>query len=411
MDTFFERHAIPLHLHKIMDPRLIVLALGMFAMGTDNFVVAGILPSVASSLGTSVSLAGQMVAVYALSFAVLAPVMAAVGGGWPRKPMLVVALGIFVVGNAITAMATDLNTVLLSRALAGLGAAMFSPTALGVASAIAPPGRRGYALSIVTAGLAGATALGSPLGTFIGGLGGWRMTLWFVAALGLVAMLAVWWLLNAVRPPERISLRERFAPIGDARVALALLTNVFANGGLLMVYTYAGLVLDRATGGSERTLAAVLLVWGVSATVGNLFAGRLVDRFGSRSVMNASLAIAIAVFCALPWASASMAGTVVSLVLWGFCGWAVIVPQQHRLVKIAPKVAPLLLALNNTATYGGLACSSMLGGLVLLFIDRHYLSLIGAAMILAALVLAEATHAVIARREDKAQGRFPELQA
>jgi DHA1 family inner membrane transport protein len=106
----------------------------------------------------------------------------------------------------------------------------------------------------VTAGLAGATALGSPLGTFIGGLGGWRMTLWFVAALGLVAMLAVWWLLNAVRPPERISLRERFAPIGDARVALALMTNVLANGGLLMVYTYAGLVLDRATGGSERPL-------------------------------------------------------------------------------------------------------------------------------------------------------------
>jgi len=394
-----------------MDPRLIVLALGMFAMGTDNFVVAGILPSVAASLGTSVSLAGQMVAVYALSFAILAPVMAAVGGGWPRKPMLVGALGIFVVGNAITAMATDLNTVLLSRALAGLGAAMFSPTALGVASAIAPPERRGYALSIVTAGLAGATALGSPLGTFIGGLGGWRMTLWFVAALGLVAMLAVWWLLNSVRPPERISLRERFAPIGDARVALALLTNVFANGGLLMVYTYAGLVLDRATGGSERTLATVLLVWGVSATVGNLFAGRLVDRFGSRSVMNASLAIAIAVFCALPWASASMAGTVVSLVLWGFCGWAVIVPQQHRLVKIAPKVAPLLLALNNTATYGGLACSSMLGGLVLLFVDRHSLSLIGAAMILAALVLAEATHAVIVRRGARAHGSLPELQA
>ncbi|MGJ7608414.1 MFS transporter [Variovorax sp. LT1R20] len=251
----------------------------MFAMGTDNFVVAGILPSVASSLGTSVSLAGQMVAVYALSFAILAPVTAAVGGGWPRKPMLVVAL------------------------------------------------------------------------------------------------------------------------------------NVSANGGLLMVYTYAGLVLDRATGGSERTLATVLLVWGVSATVGNLFAGRLVDRFGSRSVMNASLAIAIAVFCALPWASASMAGTVVSLVLWGFCGWAVIVPQQHRLVKIAPKVAPLLLALNNTATYGGLACSSMLGGLVLLFIDRHYLSLIGAAMILAALVLAEATHAIIARRGARAHGSLSELQA
>lgn len=388
-----------------MNSRLFVLALGMFAMGTDNFVVAGILPGVASSLGTSVSLAGQMVAVYALSFAILAPVMAAVAGSWPRKPLLVAALGIFVAGNAISALAADLNTVLLSRALAGLGAAMFSPTALGVASSIVPPERRGYALSMVTAGLAGATALGSPLGVFIAGLGGWRATLWFVAFLGLVAMFAVWWLLDSVRPPERISLRERFAPVHDARVALALLTNVFANGGLLMVYTYAGLVLDRATGGDERILATVLLVWGVSATLGSLLAGRLVDRFGSRGVMNAALAIAILNFCALPWTSASMAGTVISLAIWGFCGWGVIVPQQHRLVRIAPNIAPLLLALNNTATYGGLACSSIVGGLVLLHIDRHYLSLVGAAMILLALLLAEVTHLIIVRRGAAAPGR------
>ena len=381
-----------------MDRRLLVLALGMFAMGTDNFVVAGILPSVAASLETSVSLAGQMVAVYALSFAIMAPVMAAVGGGWPRKPLLVSALAIFVVGNAISALASDMNTVLLSRALAGLGAAMFAPTALGVASSITTPEKRGYALSIVTAGLAGATALGSPLGTFIGGLGTWRTTLWFVALLGLAAMFAVACLLDSVRPPERVTLRERFAPARDLRVTLALLTNVFANGGLLMVYTYAGLVLDRTTGGSEQILATVLLFWGVSATIGNLVSGRLVDRFGSRSVMNASLAIAIINFCALPWASASMTGTILCLTVWGFVGWGVIVPQQHRLVKIAPNVAPLVLALNNTATYGGLACSSMVGALVLLVIDRHYLSLVGAGMIVVALVLAEVTHAAIVRR-------------
>jgi predicted MFS family arabinose efflux permease len=149
-----------------------MLALGMFAIGTDNFVVAGILPGVAESLHTSVSLAGQMVTVYALSYAVMAPVMAAVAGGWPRKLLLVSALGIFVVGNIISALASDLNTVLLSRALAGLGAAMFAPTALGVATLLGDPARRGRALATVTAGLAAATALGAPLGTFIGGFGG-----------------------------------------------------------------------------------------------------------------------------------------------------------------------------------------------------------------------------------------------
>jgi predicted MFS family arabinose efflux permease len=381
-----------------MDHRLLVLALGMFAMGTDNFVVAGILPNVAQSLGTSVSMAGQMVTVYAFSFAVMAPVMAAVAGGWPRKVLLVSALGIFVAGNAISALAADFNTVLFSRALAGLGAAMFAPTALGVAASLAKPEQRGRALSVVTAGLAGATALGSPIGTFVGGFGGWRSTLWFVAALGLVAMVGVWLMLRSVSTPPRIGLRARLAPIGDARVALALATNLFANGGLLMVYTYVGLVLDRATGGDGRILATLLLCWGVAATAGNLLSGRFVDRFGSRVVMNVALAVAAVNFCAMPWTSAHLPSAVFSLVIWGLCGWGVIVPQQHRLVKIAPEIAPLLLALNNTATYGGLACSSVLGGMVLLFVDRHDLSLVGAGMIGIALVLAELTHLSIARR-------------
>jgi predicted MFS family arabinose efflux permease len=385
-----------------MDRRLLVLALGMFAMGTDNFVVAGILPSVAQSLGTSVSAAGQMVAVYALTFAVMAPVMAALAGSWPRKPLLIAALALFVAGNAVSALSTGLDMLLASRALAGLGAAMFAPTALGVASSLAAPEHRGRALSVVTAGLAGATALGSPLGTYIAGFGGWRVTLWFVSLLGLAAAVGVWLLLQSVRAPERFGLRERIAPVRDPRVALALLTNVFANGGLLMVYTYAGGVLDRVTGGDERVLAAVLLFWGVAATVGNLVSGRLVDRFGSRVVMNACLLVAALNFCVLPWASVHLAATLASMAVWGLCGWGVIVPQQHRLVQVEPKMAPLLLALNNTATYGGLACSSMLGGLVLLVIDRHFLSLVGAGMLALALVLAELTFLCIARKAGKA---------
>lgn len=369
-----------------------MLALGMFAMGTDNFVVAGILPGVAESLHTTVSLAGQMVTVYALSYAILAPVMAAVAGRWPRKLLLVSALGIFVVGNAITALATDLNTVLLSRALAGLGAAMFSPTALGVATLLADPDRRGRALATVTAGLAGATALGAPIGTFIGGFGSWRSTLWFVALLGLIAMVGVGAMLRSVPQPARITLRERLAPLRDVRVALTLLTSLFAFGGFLMVYTYAGLVLEQVTGGDERMLAGMLLVWGSAASVGNMFAGRLVDRFEGRKIINAGLCVGILNFCALPWTSAYMVTAVAALIVWGLVGWGLIVPQQHRLVKIAPQVAPLLLALNNTATYGGLACSGVLGGIVLLFVDRQYLSLVGAGLVAVALACAEAAH-------------------
>jgi predicted MFS family arabinose efflux permease len=381
-----------------------MLAIGMFAMGTDNFVVAGILPSVAATLNTSVSLAGQMVTVYALSFAILAPVMAALTGGWPRKALLVSALGIFVAGNAISAVATDLNTVLASRALAGLGAAMFAPTALGVAASLVGHERRGRALATVSAGLAGATALGAPLGTLISGYGSWRATLWFVAALGALAMLGLGLFLKSVPQPQAVPLRQRLAPLHDGRIALTLMTTLFAYGGLLMVYTYAGLVFDRVTGGDERLLAGILLFWGVASTVGNVLSGRLVDKFESRKIINGALVVLIVNFCLLPWSSAHPLTATIALAVWGFCGWGLMVPQQHRLVKTAPQVAPLLLALNNTATYGGLACSGLLGGIVLLLIDPYFLSLIGAVALAIALLFAEVAHAMIARRARREGG-------
>jgi predicted MFS family arabinose efflux permease len=201
-------------------------------------------------------------------------------------------------------------------------------------------------------------------------------------------MIGVWAMLRAVPQPARITLRERFAPVRDIRIALTLLTSLFAFGGFLMVYTYAGPVLYRATAGDTRVLAGMLLVWGAAATAGNMLAGHLVDRFGSRRIIDAGLCIAIINFCVLPWASAHIVSAVLALTVWGLIGWGLIVPQQHRLVKIAPQVAPLLLALNNTATYGGLASSGVLGGLVLLFIDPRYLSLVGAGLIAIALVLA-----------------------
>ncbi|WP_234814882.1 MFS transporter, partial [Noviherbaspirillum denitrificans] len=180
-----------------MDRRLLVLAAGMFAIGTDSFVIAGILPEVASSLRVSIGLAGQMVTVYALSYALLSPVIAATAAHWPRKRLLIVGLAVFIVGNLVTAIAPTIELVLASRLIAGLGAAMFSPTATATGASLVPPEKRASALAIVIAGLSSATALGSPMGTFIGGLGDWRSTMWFVTAVGVIAWFAVYMMLPA----------------------------------------------------------------------------------------------------------------------------------------------------------------------------------------------------------------------
>jgi MFS transporter, DHA1 family, inner membrane transport protein len=382
-----------------MDRRLIVLALGMFAVGTDSFVVAGILPEVARSLNVTVALAGQMVTLFALSYAILSPVVAAAAARWPRKRLLLCGLGVFVVANVLTATAPGLELVLASRLLAGLGAAMFSPTATATGASLVPAHQRGRALAVVIAGLSIATALGSPIGTVLGGLGGWRITMWFVAALGCASALSVWALLPAVPLPPPVGLRQRLAPLADSRIALTLLTTLAAYGGLFVVYTYIGVTFDRATGGDGAVLAGLLFVWGIAATIGNLAAGRLTDRFGSRPIINIAIVVAAADFALMPWTTAHLSTAIVALVVWGLCGWGLIVPQQHRLIGIAPTAAPLLMGLNSAAVYLGASASGVIGAAGITFLDKHDLGVLGAALIAISLLTAELAHWRIRHRE------------
>jgi MFS transporter, DHA1 family, inner membrane transport protein len=387
-----------------MDKRLLVLASGMFALGTDSFVIAGVLAEVSASLRVSVALAGQMVTLYALSYALLSPAIAAAAAHWPRKRLMLTGLAIFVLGNVITAVAPSIELVLASRLLAGLGAAMFSPTATAAGASLVPPEQRGRALAIVIAGLSSATALGAPLGTFIGGWLDWRATMWFVSAVGTLAAVGVAWRLPEIPTPPAVSLARRLAPLGDARVLLTLLTTWLVYGGLFLVYTYIGLSFDRATGGDARVLSVLLLLWGVAATVGNLAAGRLTDRFGSRRIINASIAIVALDFALLPWTSASLVTAVPALVVWGLCGWGLVVPQQHRLISITPAASPLLLGLNSAAIYVGVSMSGLIGGVAITLFDAHALGLVGAVFIAVALLVAECAQQRIARSDRQSAG-------
>lgn len=393
-----------------MDRRLLILALGMFALGTDNFVVAGILPMVARSMNASVSLAGQMVTLYAISYAVLSPIMAAVTAHWPRKRLLLSGLAVFIIGNVATALAPTLTLLFVSRLVAGFGAAMFSPIATSVGASLVPPERRGRALAVVITGLTSATALGSPIGTALSGLGDWRTAMWFVAALGMASALGIGTMLPQVPSPPPVSLRQRLTPLTDSRVMLTLCTTLMMYSGLFIVYTYIALSFDRVTHGNSNLLAALLFAWGIAATAGNLVAGRLTDRFGSRRIINSAVLVAFINFVLLPWSSAYLATAVTALVIWGLCGWGMLVPQQHRLLGISPAMAPVLLGLNSAAIYLGVSASGILGGFGIAYFDRYHLGPFGAVFIILALCSAELAHQRIARRAAPAESKEHELE-
>ncbi len=391
-----------------MDIRLLVLALGTFSIGTDSFVVAGILPDVARSFDIEVATAGQLITVYALTYALMTPVMATLTAHWQRRTVLVAGLFVFIAGNVLTAVLPTYDLVLASRALAGLGGAIFTPAASAMAAALVAPEMRGRALAIVMAGLSGATALGAPIGTLVGNLGDWRLTMWFVAALGLLAMVGVRTLLPQMTPPSALRLRERLAPVADPRVAMTLLTTLFVLSGLYTVYTYISIAFERATDGDGSRLAALISIWGVAAIVGNLLAGSLTDKFGSRRIINISLVVAILDFAFMPMFNVTFAGASVVLVIWGIAGWGILVPQQHRLIGIAPSKAPLVIALNAAAIYVGVSLSGALGAVVLHVLDPSFLAPVGAILILAGLVSAELANRLIVGRIPTPAAAAPE---
>lgn len=380
-----------------MDRRLLILALGMFALGTDSFVVAGILPQISHAFHASIGAAGQMTTAYALTYALLAPTIAALAAGIPRRRLLLLGLGLFVVSNLATTVAPSLGAALLSRVLAGVGAATFSPTATGVGAMLVPPERRGFALSVIVAGLTTATALGSPVGAVIGGLSDWRWTLVLVAALGAVAFVGVWMRLPETPLAPAITLRKRIAPIADSRVALTLATTLLAMSGIFTVYTYFSVVFDRAVGGQALVLGALLVMWGAAGTVSNLLAGRLIDAFGSHKVIVVMLGLLVVDIATFPWTSAHVWSAALAIAVWGACGWGILVPQQHRLVTLAPAIAPVLIGLNTAGTYFGVTAAGIIGAVAIPVVGGHRLGFVAAVLVAVALLVSElATRRIMA---------------
>jgi len=293
------------------------------------------------------------------------------------------------VANLATALAPTFGIALATRALAGLGAAMFSPTATGAAAAIVAPERRGFALSVVIAGMTVSTAIGAPLGSLIGGLGTWHWTMLFVAVLAAASGLGVSALLSNISMLPAVTLAKRLAPLADARIGLTLATTFLFFSAAFTIYTYFAVVFDRAIGGNPVLLSGLLVLWGVAGTASNLMAGRLIDTIGNRKVLVAMLALVLGDFILLPWTSGGLWTAIPAILLWGACGWGILVPQQHRVVGIAPAIAPIVLGLNNSATFLGTTAAGIIGAAGIDMVGGHALGWIAAVLVATALVTAE----------------------
>ena len=368
------------------------LALAAFAIGTEAFVIAGLLPIVSADLQISVAATGQLVTAYALAYALGSPILAVAFNNFDRRDVLTLALSGFIAANLLAVAATSFPLLLASRVLMAMGAALCTPTAIGVAVALASPERRGRAVALVTSGITVATVIGVPLGTMVGNQFGCRATFVMVAALGAVALAGVLYGVPRGLPNSTATLGERLAVARHPGVLYALATTVLWAIGGFTVFTYLAIPL-QGLGFNAADISLALLIFGSAAAIGNMLGGTLADRFGplpAAAVGLAGMATALVLLSlVLKSATPDHARYAVLLLVfgWAIAGWAFYPAQVASIIRIDPRSSVIALSLNASALYLGFALGGAAGGVVLSILGPTDLGWVGGSSVVASLAV------------------------
>ncbi|MFI8181045.1 MFS transporter [Actinacidiphila glaucinigra] len=292
---------------------------GLFLSGFVGILTeclpAGLLPEISRTLRTSVSLTGQTVTIYALATAIGAIPLTRATAKWPRKNVLQLALGTVAVTNALTALTGDYALTLVIRFVAGLGTGLIWPLLGGYAARLAPEGRQGRAIAIALAGTPVSLALGVPLGTWLGALGGWRLA--FHASAALTALTMVWIAATLPNPPgrsadERFTVPQVLRVPGLRTILFALATYMVAHN---ILYTYVTDLLGHLGMGAQT--GWVLFAFGVTSILSVVVVGTHIDRHLRRLVVGSTALFALTVLV-LAVSSGVPALVYVAVAAWGF---------------------------------------------------------------------------------------------
>lgn len=351
--------------------KLAPLAVGTFAIGTDLFMISGILPLIAKGLDVSLAAAGALVTVFAAVSAASAPILATFVGHRDRRLVGMASMGMFALANLLGAISISYLSLLLTRVIAAASAALYTPVATTLAISTVEPEGRGKAVSVVTGGLTVSLVLGVPIGTLIGDLWGWRATYIFVALIALIALsgIATWFprVAGSLGP----SLRERLAPLRQPMLAVILAQTTIVIAGTFVVYTYLGTFIEQNITSTPAAVTLLLLVYGAGALLGNFGGGRLIDWLGPNKVVVIAI-IGMSVFLG----SLSVIGLVANgqgafesllfgaaLFAWATIGWAFSPAQYVRLAHMLKNQQQMQIAfaLNGSALQLGTGIGALIG--------------------------------------------------
>jgi len=340
---------------------LMALAIGAFGIGVTEFSPMGMLPVIANDLGVSIPTAGILISAYAFGVMVGAPVMTLLFANMPRRRLLVLSMGIFTLGNLMSALADSYSALMISRIITSFNHGVFFGVGAVVATQLVPPNQRAGAVAAMFSGLTIATVGGVPLASFVGTTLGWRNAFLGIAVIGLVAMIALRFSLPPLVNQEKANIRNELAVLSKGSVLAALLLTVVGASSMFTVFTYIVPILQQETHASTTFVTAMLVLYGVGLAVGNVLGGRYADRtlYGTLIVSLIAVILLLVIFTV----TMSSSVVVVPLIfLWGIASFAVVPPLQSLVVQEASEAPNLASAMNIGAFNLGNAVGAALGG-------------------------------------------------
>ncbi|MEK9200158.1 MFS transporter [Ureibacillus sp. 179-F W5.1 NHS] len=370
---------------------LLALAVSAFAIGTTEFISVGLLPLIAEDLNISVTTAGLTVSLYALGVTFGAPILTSVTSRVPRKTLLIWIMIIFILGNSIAAVATNIGVLLTARVISAFSHGVFMSIGSTIAADLVPENKRASAISIMFTGLTVATVTGVPFGTFIGQQMGWRIAFLVIVAIGVIALIA-----NSILVPSDLrkgkltKMKDQLKLITNGRLLLIFIITALGYGGTFVVFTYLAPLLQNVTGLKEDTVAVILLIYGIAIAIGNMVGGKLSNQNPIKALFYMFIIQSIILFILYFTIPYKVVG-LITIFLMGLMAFMNVPGLQVYVVMLAERYVPSAVdvasAINIAAFNAGIALGSFLGGLVTNSIGIIHTTWIGALMVLAAVML------------------------
>jgi DHA1 family inner membrane transport protein len=384
-----------------------VLILAIFCVGTAELAPSGMVEDLSDDLSVSISTAGLLVTVYALTVVVGGPLVTALTTRVRRKYLLVGLLAVSAVGNAISALAPDFGVLVTGRMVAAMIHGTFLAVCVVTAGSMVGKDKAGSAVAATQLGINLATVLGVPLGAFVARHYDWRATFSIVAALAVVAAVLILVVIPDDGGTSGSAAANELRVFKKWDVLGTVLATVLCSGGMFTLITFMVPLLTEVGGFPVEWIPVVLIAYGLGSIIGNLIGGRFADRSVNAAVL--WLSWALTAVCALYWvAAASAAGGAVFLVLFSLSTFALIAGLQTKVLSAAADAPTLSLTANLSAFGLGAALGSWVGGRLILGLGTRSVTL-GAAVLttLGAALIAQTVYTARRRRRVAAAGGVP----